>query len=166
MIFFMGVAYVWTSEFEKALQYFNKVLDMVPNHRTVLEYKGWIATFREEYEDALSIFEKLEPAIGYRLHRSTCLCCIYFKLGKKEEVEKCLQELIKLEEDQSVGFSLDLAILYTCLGNFDKAFHYLEKAINNKVGDSMMCRSDIFLAPLKTDPRFAKLEALIGEVPL
>jgi TolB-like protein/class 3 adenylate cyclase/tetratricopeptide (TPR) repeat protein len=166
MIFFMGVAYVWTLEFEKALHYFNKVLDIVPNHRTALEYKGWIATFQEQYEDALAIFKKLEPAIGYRLHRSTCLGCIYFKSGKKEEVESYLQELIKLEEEQSVGFSLDLAILYTCMGNFDKAFHYLEKAINNKVGDSMMCRSDIFLAPLRTDPRFAKLEALIGEVPL
>ena len=166
MIFFMGVAYVWTLELEKALHYFNKVLDMVPNHRTALEYKGWIATFREQYEEALAIFKKLEPAIGYRLHRSTCLGCIYFKLGKKEEVEKCLQELIKLDEEQSVGFSLDLAILYTCLGNFDKAFHYLEKAINNKVGDSMMCGSDPFLAPLKTDSRFEKMEALIGIVPL
>jgi adenylate cyclase len=166
MIFFMGVAYVWTLEFEKALHYFNKVLDLVPNHRTALEYKGWIATFREQYEEALAIFKKLEPAIGYRLHRSTCLGCIYFKLGKIEEVESCLQELIKLDKEQSVGFSLDLAILYTCFGNFDKAFHYLEKAIRNKVGDSMMCGSDPFLAPLKTDSRFEKMEALIGIVPL
>jgi len=60
MIFFMGVAYVWTLEFEKALHYFNKVLDIVPNHRTALEYKGWIATFQEQYEDALAIFKKLD----------------------------------------------------------------------------------------------------------
>jgi adenylate cyclase len=166
MIFFMGVAYIWTPDLEKALFYFNKVLEMVPNHRTAWEYKGWIATIQEKYEEALVIFEKLEPAIGYRLHRSTCLGCIYFKLGKKEAVETCLLELKKLEEEQSAGFSLDLAILYTCLGNFDKAFHYLEKAINNKVGDSMMCRSDPFLAPLKTDSRFAKIDALIGVVPL
>jgi TolB-like protein/class 3 adenylate cyclase/Tfp pilus assembly protein PilF len=166
MNFFMGVAYVWTLEFEKALDYFNKVLEMVPNHRTALEYKGWIATFREQYEEALAIFKKLEPAIGYRLHRSTCLGCIYFKQGKKEKAEAYLQELIKLEEQQSVSFSLDLATLYTCLDNFDKAFHYLEKAIRNKVGDSMMCGSDPFLAPLKTDSRFEKMEALIGIVPL
>ena len=166
MIFFMGVAYIWTRELEKALFYFNKVLDMVPNHRTAWEYKGWIAFIQEKYEEALAIFEKLEPAKGYRLHRSTCLGATYFKLGKKAAVEKCLQELIKLEEEQSVGFSLDLAILYTCIGDYDKAFHYLEKAIKNKVGDSMMCKSDPFLAPLKTDSRFAKMEELIGVVPL
>jgi len=166
MIFFMGVAYVWTLEFEKALPYFNKVLDMVPHHRTALEYKGWIAALRKNYEEALTIFEKLEPAIGYRLHRSTVMGWVYFKQGKKEKAETCLQELLKLEEQHSVGFSLDIATLYTCFGNFDKAFFYLEKAIINKVGDSMMCSSDIFLAPLKTDSRFAKIKAMIGIVPL
>jgi adenylate cyclase len=166
MVFFMGVAYVWTLEFEKALLYFNKVLDMVPNHRTAWEYKGWIAALQEEYEEALYIFEKLEPAIGYRLHRSTCLGWIYFKQNKKGKSETCLQELLKLEEEQSPGFSLDIAMLYTCFGDFDKAFYYLEKAIKNKVGDSMMCRSDIFLAPLKADPRFKDIEALVGAIPL
>jgi adenylate cyclase len=166
MIFFMAVAYIWNSEFEKAIPYLNKVLDMVPNHRTAWEYKGWIAAFREQYEEALAIFEKMEPAIGYRLHRSTCRGWVYFKQGKKEKAETCLQELIKLEELQSVGFSLDLATLYTCFGNFDKAFHYLEKAIKNKIGDSMMCSSDPFLAVLKVDSRFAKMETLVGVVPL
>lgn len=166
MIFFMGVGYIWTQEFEKALSYFNKVLEMVPNHRTAWEYKGWIAAYKGEYEEALAIFEKLEPAIGYRLHRSACMGSIYFLLGEKEKAEACLQELLKSEEQQSVSFSLDIATLYTFFGNFDKAFYYLEKAIRNKVGDSMMCRSDIFLAPLRTDPRFTKMEELIGEVPL
>jgi TolB-like protein/class 3 adenylate cyclase len=166
MILFMGVAYIWNNEFEKAIPYMNKVLEMVPSHRTAWEYKGWIAAFREQYEEALTIFEKLEPAIGYRLHRSTGLGWIYFKRGEKEKAEACLQELTKLEKELSVSFSLDLATLYTCFGDFDKAFHYLENAIKNKVGDSMMCRSDPFLAPLKADPRFKDMEALVGVVPL
>jgi TolB-like protein/class 3 adenylate cyclase/Tfp pilus assembly protein PilF len=166
MIFFMGVAYTWSLEFEEALPYLNKVLDMVPNHRTAQEYKGWIAAFSGKYDKALSIFESLEPAIGYRLHRSTGMGWVYFKSGKKEKADNCLQELINLEKEQSFGFSLDLAVLYTCYGDFDKAFYYLEKAIKNKVGDSMMCRSDIFLAPLKNDPRFKAIEELVGQVPL
>jgi adenylate cyclase len=166
MIFFMAVAYIWNLEFEMARPYLNKVLDMVPNHRAAFEYKGWIEAFQGKYEEAQIIFEKLEPAIGYRLHRSTCLGCIYFKQGKQEKANPCIQELIKLEKEQSVSFSLDLATLYTCMGNFDGAFHFLEKAIKNKVGDSMMCRSDPFLAPLKMDPRFKDMEALVGVVPL
>jgi adenylate cyclase len=166
MNFFMGVAYVWTLAYEKAIPYFNKVLDVVPNHRAAREYKGWIEALQGKYSDALVIFEKLQPAAGYRLHRTTCIGWVYFKQGKKEQAEVCLEELINLEEKQSVGFTYDLAILYTCAGDFDKAFHYLEKAIQNKVGDSMMCRSDMLLAPLKNDPRFKDMEALVGEIPL
>lgn len=166
MNLFMGIAYVWAFELEEALPYFNKVLDMVPNNRVAFEYKGWIAAFRGNYDEALSIFEKLEPAIGYRLHRSAGMGWVYFKQDKKEEAEVCLNELIKAEEQQSIAFSLDLATLYTCFGNFDTAFYYLEKAITNQVGDSMMCKSDPFLAPLKADPRFKKIEALVGDVPL
>jgi adenylate cyclase len=162
MIFFMGVAYIWRHEFEKAIPYLNKVLDMVPNHRTACEYKAWIAAFDQQYDVAISLFKKLEPAIGYRLHRATCLGWVYFKQGKKEMAMECLEELIRLEKEQLKGFALDLATLYTCFNDFDSAFYYLKKAIKNKVGDAMMCRSDLFLAPLKADPRFTKMEELIG----
>ncbi|MBK5270024.1 MAG: tetratricopeptide repeat protein [Bacteroidia bacterium] len=164
MIFFMGIAYVWNREYEQALPYLEKVIDMVPHHRTAREYKGWIAAFQGRYDEALDIFNKLEP-VGFRLHRSTCLGWVYFKSGEKEKAEACLQEMIKLES-QSIGFVLDLMTLYTCFGDFDNAFLYMEKAIRNKVGDSMMIRSDPFISPLQNDPRFKKMEELVGEVPL
>ena len=164
MIFFMGIAHLWNQEYEKALPYLNQVVEMVPNHRTAKEYIGWTAAFQGQYQKALTIFEKLEPAIGFRLHRSTCLGWVYFKTEEKEKAVACLKEMLKLEE-QSVSFSIDLMTLYTCFGDFDKAFFYLEKAIKNKVGDSMMCRTDIFLEPLRQDARFAEIEKLVGEVP-
>ena len=164
MIFFMGIAYLWSHEYEKALPYLKQVVEIVPNHRTAWEYLGWAAAFQGQYEKALSIFTKLEPAIGYRLHRSTCLGWVYFKLGEKEKAEACLNELIALEK-QSTKLSLDLATLYPCIGDLDKAFYYLEKAIRNKVGDSMMIRADMFLEPLRDDPRYTEMEKLVGEVP-
>ncbi len=164
MIFFMGVAYLWTRDFGRALPYFDKVLELVPNHRTAWECKGWVAAFQKQYEEALGIFKNLEPAIGFRYHRSTCMGWVYLKQGKKEKAAACIQELKQLEK-HSTNFAPDLASLYTCAGDFDQAFHYLEKTIRNKVGDSMMFRSDIFLAPLREDPRFKDMETLVGEVP-
>ena len=38
MIFFMGIAYLWIEQFDEALPYLNKVVEMVPNHRTAWEF--------------------------------------------------------------------------------------------------------------------------------
>ena len=111
----------------------------------------------------MKVFEKLEPE-GYRLHRSTCLGWVYFQQGEMEKTEACLQELHALEKN-FIGYGLDLGTLYASMGDHDKAFYYLEKVIRNRFGDTMMIRTDIFLAPLKKDNRFIKLEELIGEVP-
>ncbi len=163
MIFFMGIAYLWNGEYEKALPYLYRVVEMIPGHRSAWEYIGWIGVFQEKYDEAIGIFKKLEPE-GFRLHRSTCLGCVYFKMGEKEKADNCLRELIELEK-KFIGYGLDLATLYTCFGDFDKAFFYLEKVISNRFGDTMMIRTDIFLSPLKADPRFKQMEKIIGEVP-
>ncbi len=165
MIFFMGIAYYWNGEYDRALPYLQKVTEMAPNHRTAWEYIGWTYAMQAKYDDALAIFEKLQPALAYRLHRSTCLGWVYFKTGKKEKAAAYLQELLELEK-RSVGHSIDLMTLYTCFGDFDQAFHFLEKSIRNKVGDSMMFRTDKYLAPLRDDPRWKDMEALVGEVPI
>ncbi len=163
MIFYAAVSHLWWDDFEKAVPLFDKVLEQVPHHRAAREYKGWIAVLKEEYEEAISIFEKLEP-FGYRLHRSTCLAYAYFKMGDSEKVEKYLQELQTLEQ-QSVFITLDLATLYTCMRDFDQAFHFLEKAIQNRVGDVMMLRSNFFFKALRGLPDYKRMEELIGEVP-
>jgi hypothetical protein len=41
----------------------------------------------------------------------------------------------------------------------------LEKAIKNKIGSTMMSRVDPFISPLRADPRFQKIEELIGTFP-
>ncbi|NND34168.1 MAG: tetratricopeptide repeat protein [Saprospiraceae bacterium] len=163
----MGTTLLWMGHYEQAVVYFNQVLEIIPNHRAAMEFKGWTAAFQGELEEALTIFRNLNPTIGHRLHRITCLGWIYSKLGKNEKAEQCLTTLIGLEKKARAraSFAVDLAILYTRLNNFDLAFYHLEKAIQNKIGDSMMCKSDPWLAPLRSDSRFQHIKSLVGKVP-
>ena len=166
MIFYMGVVKLWQFEFDEATPYLEKVLVMVPQHRAAQEYMGWIAAFQGQYQKALELFEKLEP-FGYRLHQSTCLGWTYYKMGELEKATACLEELKTLHEQspKGLGLTIDLAFLYTCMSDFDNAFHHLEKAITNRVGSIMMFKADPFAQPLKKDPRFEKMIELLGEVP-
>ena len=72
--------------------------------------------------------------------------------------------MVELEK-QAPNFALDLVMLYTSSGDYDRAFHFLEKPLRHKIGDMMMFRSDILLKPLRVDPRFKEMEAILGEVP-
>lgn len=164
MIFFMGIAFLWNDEFEKSLPYLNKVVEMVPSHRTASEYIGWTNAFMGNYDKAIEIFNKLDPPFGYRLQQPTCLGWVYLKQGKNEKAEDCLQMLLDLET-QYDNLSIDLMTLYASFGDLDNAFKYLEKSIRNRVGDAMMFRSDTFLKPLRSDYRYKEMKALIGEVP-
>ncbi len=165
MNLYTGIAHLIGKEYEEASFYFDKVLEMVPNHRVSLEYKGWIEESKGNYQAALRFFEKLEP-FGYRLHRATCLGWVYFKLGQKDKAEAYLQELISLEsQPQGVGLTVDLATLYTGFGDYDKAFYYLEKAIENRVGSIMFVKAYPMFKPLLADPRISKIEKLIGAIP-
>ncbi len=164
-----GVTYLWMGDYNQAEAYFDQVLEIIPNHRAALECKGWTRAFQRKYKEALAFFKGLTPAIGHRLHRATCLGWTYCKLGEMERAEKYLLKLIALEEQASTGtrvsFAVDLATLYTCMENVDLAFYYLEEAIRNKIGDSMMCESDPWFAPLRSDARFQNIRTLVGHVP-
>lgn len=165
---FLGVITYFKQQYQIAIPAFNRVLEIVPNHRVAIEFLGWNAVREKQYEDALVLFERLQPAIGFLLHKSTCLGWAYYKMGMKDKAYQCNQEILALTEetDQNAAFNFDLAVLYTCFEDFDNAFYYLEKAITHKAKNIMLLSSlDMFFATLRADIRYAKMEALIGEFP-
>ena len=165
MIFYMAVAHLWQLEFDKATSHFQRVLTMVPHHRAAQEYTGWAAALQGQYQQALEIFGKLEP-FGYRLHRTTCLGWTYFKMSNLEKASACLEELETFhQQPNGAGLAIDLSILHTGMGNFDSAFHYLEKALTNRIGSIMMFSGDPLFTPLSADPRWEKMIELVGEIP-
>ncbi len=168
MNLYLGVHSFFGFEMELASSAFQKVLSVVPDHRCALEFLGWIAALDGNYEKALQYFEQLQPVSGFRLHQSTCLGWVNYKMGKKDNAHQYLKEMEKLEKESewNTFYTIDLATLYTCFEDFDKAFIYLEKAISNRIGDMMMLDSfDVYFGALRPDPRFRKMLDLIGDVP-
>lgn len=166
MIFYMGVSHLWQYQFEIATPYFEKVVTMVPEHRAAREYMGWIDALQGHYDQALHRFEKLE-AFGYRLHRSTCLGWTYAKMGVMEKAHEYIEEVKNYyqQSPQGLNLSMDLAILYTVIHDFDNAFHYLEESITNRIGSVMMFGGDPLITPLNVDPRFQNMIDLLGDMP-
>lgn len=51
-------------------------------------------------------------------------------------------------------------------GDYEKAFDHLEKAVEYRIGSIMMVKSYHMLKPLFNQSRFARIEQMIGEVPV
>ncbi len=160
--FYMGFFHTLKREHEKANTFYDRVLALVPNHRPTLEMKGLDLILRGDCPRARTYFRKISP-FGYRLHQSTLLGLSYAYEKKTEPAHDYLRTLYQLM-DTTEGFAghQDLLILHAALGEVDQAFYHLNKALELKIGDSMLFHIDPYLEVLQPDPRFTALKKKIG----
>ena len=108
------------------------------------------------YPQAIAIAEK---SLGTDFEMLPQLGYAYAKLGRRKEAEDLVQTWLGKKRYVS---SYWVAVVYTALGEKDKAFDQLEKAY--KAHDWFMVRvkTDPFLDPLRDDQRLADLIKRVG----
>ena len=81
--------------------------------------------------------------------------------NNKAEAQRVLDRLLALSKERFVS-SYDIAHIYVGLGDHDKAFFWLEKALNERDDLLVYLKADPRMDPLHSDPRFSKLVQKIG----
>ena len=82
-------------------------------------------------------------------------------LGRREEADEILARL-EAESRQHYVRSEVLAMGYAAVGEFDKAFNLLERAVQARSAGLIYLHLDPGYEPLRKDPRFAELVTRIG----
>jgi hypothetical protein len=82
-------------------------------------------------------------------------------LGRREEGEGILTRLEEESRQHYVRAEL-LAMGFAALGDFDKAFAYLNRAFQDRSSGLIYLHVDPGYTPLRSDPRFAELVKRIG----
>jgi adenylate cyclase len=103
--------------------------------------------FEGDRESALSVVEK-EP-LGYA--RDTLKAILYHQLGDPETAQRHLDSMI---EDYGDSASYQYGQVYAQWGEFDKAFKWLEKAVDIHDPGIILSAGDPYLDPLRDKPRF------------
>jgi adenylate cyclase len=82
------------------------------------------------------------------------------KLGRKEEADRSLAQALTLDSVIN-GASYQVAIVYANRGDKDRAFHWLERGVQQRDAGMLWMKYDPILRPLSHDPRF---NAILAEM--
>jgi eukaryotic-like serine/threonine-protein kinase len=135
-------------QFDQAMEQYRKALELNPNYTPAHRHIGYCYAAQGRYEEAIAEADRLRSPevpkgdLGMRGY-------IYGRWGKRDEAQKMLDEL-----KQSDGSPESFALIYTGLGDKDKAFEFLQQA---QAPMSFPLRVDPVWDSLRSDPRFADL---------
>jgi len=141
----LGFALYRAGRYDDARQELQAARDSDPANAYPYAGLGRVHLQMARYEDALQAFAKVEELTGvepvhFRL-------CVYARTGREAEVRQTL-ERIEADPAAWTGFrSAQIAQVHAALGDKDRAFFWLEKAFEERLG----------LPGLQTDPLFASL---------
>jgi len=141
-------------QYESAVARYQRALELDPGYLPAL---GRIADAYEQlgnYDEALTYVKKFQQAVSDRSVGLLPLARIYASMGKRREV---VQALRTIEKNSALdGKEHMLALIYSALGDRDRAIAELEKGVQTR---SLMpfVFADPQLDSLRSDPRFQQL---------
>jgi hypothetical protein len=85
----------------------------------------------------------------------------YALAGEREKAEKAVSELAELSRSRYVS-AYSVALVHVSLENTDEAFHWLDRACEERAIGLTHLTVEVDLDPVRSDPRFARLRDCVG----
>jgi serine/threonine protein kinase/Flp pilus assembly protein TadD len=157
----LASAYYYMRQYDAAIEQYRKTIDLDPNFLQPLFLLGQAYERKGVYDQAIAECQKVlriharDPAI------ISVLGYVYAVSGRKIEAQKLINEL--MESWKQRYFSpIDIALVYTGLGDRDQAFAWLDRAYEARDGQLILVNLEPELNSLRSDPRFTDLLRRIG----
>jgi len=147
-------------EYDKAISQAKKTLDLEPNSAVTHAVLGIIYEDKKAYPNAISEYKTALQLGASPGEMRGLLGYLYAITGDRENANRMIQELKHLWPEQPRA-ALDLAVVYTALGQKEPALAWLEEANEKGVGDITAVGQNPHLAALHSDQRF---QALVKKV--
>ena len=141
--FSLGFHSYYSGRYKEAIASFRKELELNPRMPQAHTYIGLVYLARGNLDSALTAVREENDSFW----RAYGLALINFALGKEEDSDNELSEIIKEDQNDS---AFQIAEIYAFRGDTDKAFEWLERAYKQR---------DSGLAELKGDPLMNSIQA-------
>lgn len=146
---------------DKAIEQAKKTLDLAPDSGVTHAVLGIAYQDKRMYPEAIAEYKQALQFGGLPGEVRGLLGYAYATLGNRNEAEKMIVELKALWPSHSHA-ALDLAVVFSGLGDKENALYWLEKAQEAHVSDLILIGRDSRFAALRADPRFQALVQRVG----
>jgi DNA-binding winged helix-turn-helix (wHTH) protein/tetratricopeptide (TPR) repeat protein len=125
---------------------------------------GTSYSIRQEHDVAFALLRKAETLSMRSFDGAKELIgtfgAAYARTGKIEEAQNCLQKLENLSKENDVAY--EFATVYANLGEFDKAFEYLNQLVEKRDWRLVHLKAELDFFSLHDDARFQKILETVG----
>jgi tetratricopeptide (TPR) repeat protein len=155
--FNMGLTLFRMKSFEKALENFQKALDITPDDPEYLDLAG--QTYAE-----LGKYKIAEKYLRRSVKKDPQYALAYYDLGillakfkaRQMQAMRCFMTAIKLDSNLSWAY-YSIACLHALSGNKERAYYYLERSLEKGLSDKKHIESDPDMDSLRKDKEFGRL---------
>jgi tetratricopeptide (TPR) repeat protein len=159
----VGWMLYFARRFDEAQEYFFKSLELDPNFMRGHLILGQNYIQKGMYEEAIGQFRMVSDLSPGSLSSIMIGYC-HAKAGRLKEAVTHLDEVLARSATEYVPPG-GIALLYDVTGNRDKAFEWLNKALEEHSGVFLFIRVDPLFDSLRPDPRFDELLRNAGMKP-
>jgi len=150
-------------QYDQAIEFYRKATEMDPTHAPYHTNLARALVQKGKYEEAIAEFQKAMNTDNSAPRRIAALAYTYAVSGKRDEAQKMFAELSERAKHELID-PVNFAIIYTGLGEKDRAFEWMEKAYKDRSGPPYLT-IDLMLDNLRSDPRFADFARRKGLAP-
>jgi adenylate cyclase len=151
----LGVIYYFARQYDQAIAQYYKALEMDPGFIRAYVTLGSAYGQKGMYPKAIDMIQKAMDLSGDR-SKIAALGRVYALADQKDEALKIVEELKELSGQRYIS-PYCFALIYSSLGENDKAMEFLNMAFREHASEMIYLKVDPFLDKLRSDPRFKDL---------
>ena len=141
---------------DKAIEQAKKTLDLEPDSAVTHAVLGVVYQDKRMYAEAITEYKRALQLGGPPGEIRGLLGYAYAVSGNRTDAEKIIAEL-KALWPRHTHAALDLAVVFSGLGDKENTLYWLEKAQEMHVSDLIGIRQDSHFVEVRSDPRFQAL---------
>ena len=151
----LGIVYYYARQYDKAIDQTQKTIDIDSTFPYGNSNLGDCYFMTKQYDNAYDAYQTEIRVTGDSTN-IYLLACVDAATGKKKEAMELREKLKEISTRMFVPTSY-FAFIEIYLGNKDKAFDLLQKAIEEKDPFMIALKGEPKFDPIRSDPRFANL---------